>query len=884
MINRLFRQLISAAGVFFRVLRAFFVRQIVRIGGRIKQITNFSRKAASAVPKAVSSTAAAATKKPTRREDYLETKRLFISKSFVITAIIALLALGFIFYLIVWPWIVSTFLTAHIYIGDAKAETYTGKVILYHDETKTQPSFKGRLQGGLREGHGEDFDETGLLLFSGEHAKGLRQGKGLLFEGSALVYDGNFQDGVISGDGTQYDDFGIRYSGQFRDGEYNGQGALYKSGLMLYRGAFEFGQFNGEGSLYDIEGNTSYKGGFADGLQSGQGIEYHPNGKIKYKGSFLEGAYDDMGQLYNPDGSVKYDGSFRAGLYHGSGILTVDDGLIIEGKFESGKTQGEIEIYRNGRLHYIGTAENLIPHGYGTLYSPGTSEPVYKGMMKRGLIDGGWILGLTSDEARACFADASVYEERSGTDGFSIVNPQLGLSVFFTLRTEEREPTALRLYWYKKGADVFDENSWARTLSDRLSYGLSSESEIAVGGNSIMGVSPLDREKVYMSTAYALEGETIRYWRANTPDATPVLMVEWTEKTTVGGSGGGSGTGGAGSSGSGSGGGNPADVGGRTEALLNKLNLDSTGGNTAPDPSKYYGTGDPVDLLRALPSSEVSIVLQCMADYMQNAEKRESIEQRRAIIERQLGEAKADLQIGKGDKKRVDALTNEVEALNQQISKCVVGMEKARMTALDKTGGFLELVDLTRAIFIADPAGFDVVTLREAALGTTDLLSINLELMDIELAYQDLMSAIDSYKKSREEINRVYDSFETGKATRYDVDAAVIKSLEARSSLYIELTEYSKRMVRLNEMTGNWLALRYGFMKEIFLPMPIIDPENESEAEQAQTPPPVPDPVSTPSAEPTPLSPEPTPELTPPPILTPPPEQPESLTIVPVLE
>ena len=86
----LLRQLFNSFGIFFRTIRAFFTRKLVGIGAYFRRITNFSRHATK-VASASFQGAAAAVKKPTRREDYIETRRLFISKSFLI-----LLAVGLV--------------------------------------------------------------------------------------------------------------------------------------------------------------------------------------------------------------------------------------------------------------------------------------------------------------------------------------------------------------------------------------------------------------------------------------------------------------------------------------------------------------------------------------------------------------------------------------------------------------------------------------------------------------------------------------------------------------------------------------------------------------------------------------------------------------------
>ena len=64
--NYFFNQITRSVGVFFRTIRAFFVRRFVGITTRLRQMTNISRNATRAA-NATLQAAAAATNKPTQR-------------------------------------------------------------------------------------------------------------------------------------------------------------------------------------------------------------------------------------------------------------------------------------------------------------------------------------------------------------------------------------------------------------------------------------------------------------------------------------------------------------------------------------------------------------------------------------------------------------------------------------------------------------------------------------------------------------------------------------------------------------------------------------------------------------------------------------------------
>ena len=114
MLSYLLRQLTNSFGIFFRTIRAFFTRKLVGVWSYLRRITNFSRQATK-VASASLQGAAAAVKKPTRREDYIETRRLFISKSFLILLAIGVVLLALLIYFVIWPFLLRTFFTARLW-------------------------------------------------------------------------------------------------------------------------------------------------------------------------------------------------------------------------------------------------------------------------------------------------------------------------------------------------------------------------------------------------------------------------------------------------------------------------------------------------------------------------------------------------------------------------------------------------------------------------------------------------------------------------------------------------------------------------------------------------------------------------------------------------
>ena len=269
----------------------------------LRRITNFSRQATKVASASVQGVAAAV-KKPTKREDYIETQRLFISKSFLILAAAALVLFGLFCYFVAWPFILSRFLTARFYCEDSRIPEWSGKVIVYYDEEKRTPMYSGRLEEGVLEGAGKEYDEDGLLTYEGSFSDGVRSGSGVGYEAGVLVYEGQFQNGVYEGMGSLYEAGRLAYQGGFSEGLPNGMGIAYSEGKKCYEGGFADGVYEGSGTAYDTKGVRRYKGEFSAGLYEGEGVAYEETGRMCYRGSFSKGLYDGDGTLYLADAAA----------------------------------------------------------------------------------------------------------------------------------------------------------------------------------------------------------------------------------------------------------------------------------------------------------------------------------------------------------------------------------------------------------------------------------------------------------------------------------------------------------------------------------------------------------------------------------------------------
>jgi len=442
-LSRFLRQFINSFGIFFRTIRAFFTRKLTGLGARLRRFSNFSRYAGKVASSSFQG-AASAMKKPSRREDYIETSRLYIAKSFLILLLAGLAVAGLLFYFFVWPFLVSHFFTTRLYQEDPRLADWSGRVIVCYDEEKKQPKYSGTLEDGVLQGKGKEYDQDGILTYDGNFLDGLYDGKGVQYEKGVLVYQGRFQSGVYEGTGELYEGGLLVYSGSFSAGKPSGTGTAYRRGSMCYQGMFLAGEYSGEGVSYYPSGQVEYKGAFSQGLREGTGTLYYENGERAYAGAFSAGLREGEGTAYREDGSVLYKGSFAQDLYEGSGALYLENGDSVQSEFRAGAAGGSIQWYRGGTLWYEGEAEDITPQGFGTIYGR-DGKIIYSGQMDEGTLDASWLLTLTSEEFRTACGDA-VLTEQDRTNGFVIENGALGLSALCSFQREDQESLVYRAW------------------------------------------------------------------------------------------------------------------------------------------------------------------------------------------------------------------------------------------------------------------------------------------------------------------------------------------------------------------------------------------------------------------------------------------------------
>jgi hypothetical protein len=643
----------------------------------------------------------------------------------------------------------------------------------------------------------------------------------------------------------------LLYEGGFIAGVMQGAGVLY--GLrqeVAYRGDFLNGLFDGKGSLYE-GGRLVYSGGFAAGLRDGYGTEYHANGSVGYKGTFRNGLYDAEGVLYSPEGRVVYRGGFLDGAYQGRGALYTEDQLLLEGEFEKGAVKGDAQLFYNGALAYAGAAPGGRPEGFGVLYDLRGGKALYRGNLREGMVDGRGLLGLPLEDVYGAFADVKPLEAKSAEDVFYAANPELGLTLFFPLKTEGRGVAATKVYlypgqgetlslwlpWGGRAKSPAEENPSEENTTDEAatpematpeiaaatppegspnpvpltyaeSYALRNPALPSRSGYAVAdfgGAAPFG-PGLYYQTTFLLPDCALSFWSADREG--DVFLLEWSADLGPEGP--------------------PAEqpeapeeipeaTENRVDTLLTTLGLLSST-RTREDVktdlrvqedaawNPYYGTGDIKPILKnaKLTPAETREFLRAMVDFLEAAENRAAAERKIEIKEEQI------LRLEEDRAARM-TLEDEIADLRLQASMRAVAMEKAQMVISYRAAGNLRVSDLQQALFIYDPTELDIQQLLDAALlaGTIDTLDFKLNMLEIGVMYERILWSRDHYDKKSLALDEALEQYELGKATETDRDAARTALIDARIGLYTSLCAYTREMLILDELTDGVLGLRY---------------------------------------------------------------------------
>jgi len=843
-LSYLFKQLIGSCGIFFRTIRAFFTRKVAGFSAYLRRVTNFSRKATKVATDSFQG-AATAIKKPTKREDYVETRRLFISKSFLILGAITLILLALLIYFVVWPFLLSHFFTARFYQKDSRVETWSGKVVVCYDEKKKKPMYKGTLKEGVLQGKGSQYDEDGLLTFEGTFLDGLYDSNGTLYDKGVVIYEGEFKNGLKDGMGTSYADGGVVYRGQyaqdlyegsgtlyqnrsmiyeggFSGGKYNGSGTVYKNGKILYQGQLKDGVYEGAGELYEDgelcykgtfvagvfdgtgtayqNGKLAYEGMFAGGLYDGDGTEYDSDGKtVRYKGAFAAGRYEGDGESYDDSGRLVYQGSFSAGLYDGDGTLYLSDGDSIESEFKAGEPNGSIRWYKSGKLWYDGSSAGLVPNGFGTIYSP-AGKVVYAGQMDNGTIDGGWLLTLTADQAREAFGEADVKETDNGR-GFLITNEYLDLSVLCTYQQENQEPQVYEAYFHPTG-DQMSLMPW----EDEQSFMSWAEEK----GENTLAVHTAETSDLQIWHKIEFTYQDFTLTGVSLAEGGGLVRLNWARPNTASSAGSGDET--------------LTESQDRLAELMKGLDQIGSGDADKPDAALVESI-----LSKAQTPADAETLLDAMCRFAAADTMAKAMDQSCQLAEKMLKEEKALLEQEQSTQETVDAWQERTDNNKLRLMQYQAAKEQARITIKKLAKTDVQDEDLQAAMLLFDPVTLDMSGMYAAAASyaqalaagktvDTDELQVNLKLSAIDLAllYEDVTKAQKEAEKASEALSDATIGYSRGSADKSQLYLAQLDQNEAAISLISAMQTFTQKANTINTVTGGWIADSQDWLKDAF--------------------------------------------------------------------
>ncbi len=851
MFDHMLNQLIRGICTFGRTIRAFVIRRCTGIVSFFRRMTNVSRGAAKAANSAVQS-ALSASQKPSKREDYIETRRLLISKSLLIRIFLLLVALGLLGYLVVWPFLLSHFFTARFFEQDERVGDWSGKVIVYADREKTIPLYEGRLEDGVLQGQGKAYDEDGNVAYEGGFTNGERDGRGAAYEGGVLVYEGQFSQGVYEGSGVGYQDGMAVYEGQFSQGLYEGSGTSFSNGVVVYEGQFSGGVREGNGTLYQdgvlcykgqfhdglyegqgkryTNGKLSYEGSFQAGLASGEGAAYRPDGGLRYKGQFAQGVFEGEGTFYASDGSVRYEGGFSAGLYSGEGTLTLREGEKLEAEFQAGKASGVVRWSRGGKPYFEGEWADGLPEGFGVLYGQ-DGEPLYSGQFYHGSVDGCWLLGLGAQELREALG--RVEEGPAVEAGYWISSPQLGLSALCSYQTEEEASRVCAIYLESP------EAAWARPLPGE--EGVSSDiwpGDAAVTSGKIdfhpQGPVRLAGGRYKSRTARTAEQRvTVLYGR----DGEALLAVWWdlaeeaaqreadeTEEEEE-----------------------EEEIPDSVEDFLDALSeMKETGG--AQSGGEEAGTEDALTLLSSAGTAEAAKELAGrLMDWWGQAQRLDALESRQERTQILLDEASEAARTGKGSADAVSALEQAQLQTAGDIEQCKLELGKVELALGDVDPADYALDALTASFDPAEAetgdlalitAAYAQATGRDCDAGALEETLQN-ALVELDQAHARVQNGMEHYQSAMGAAKRAAGAYAMGSGSKAAWYEALSTQEEARAALCEALAEFTRQANELNWTTGGWVSRSFGWCEAVFtplfeadiLPEPVEPPEGEGASE-----------------------------------------------------
>lgn len=857
MLQNLIESILNGVSVGGRMLRELFTRFIDGIRFGIRSIFSAVNIAGSFIPKLFKSILESF-KKPTSREDYIETKGMFISKKLILIVVLVIVALVVVGITVVRPFIVSKFGVAHMWETDPKTESYDGKVILYYDEEKKMPKFEGRLEKGIKNGEGKEYDEKGNVLFSGTYAEGQRNGTGKVYQEGKLVYEGTVAGEHYEGEGTlYYPDGNVQYRGGFHKSLYDGKGTLYDdadTGDILYNGGFKEGKYEGQGVLKGKSGNEEYRGEFANGVYEGEG-ELFRDGISVYKGGFSQGLYSGTGRLCDKTGNEQYTGGFKEGLFSGEGVYTAPNGIKISGTFEKGGISGDAVCSYGGDVFYKGNMNGLIPQGTGTLFSKSGSE-LYTGEILLWNVNGSSLLGLPAGDARKAFPQG--VREDMGTEGFALTQDKLGLSLYSGYATAEEKAAIKRVYLMPTAQDStmamihwktpaeYEEGLRAlgRNASCTRGAGICTLPDV------YYSIEYISRNPMVSWRAYEQEdGSVLIMWlRSTGTSEDSILLCEWrkaedavefTGKEV-----------------------NPNGNVPLSEAF--EQNPDGTGEPVKPGKDNALLSGFLMEDMTLAPTSDSNVkdellkmqneedkraLLTDLIDYSLNSAGRVAAATNSEIYRGLAEETTGQIAIGKAEKDAVSKLEEkqrEYDAVLVEKELSLIELEKKILTETGKTA---EELDTQTVFLVVNPEDLNPEELGKVILSQTRKASgvpfvssgpgateteedpalepimqdLSFEMRILNALYKNIGISRAELTEAKQQAEEAGEAMITGSGTQEAFALATAQLNDKQAALIADCAEFTKEMIILDRMTGGYISEKYQWFKETMPEIPVAE-------------------------------------------------------------
>ena len=805
-----FHQLSRSLGVFFRTIRAFVSRKLMGLTTTFRRLTNFSRHATKVASSSLQGVVSA-TQKPTSQADYVETGHLYISKSLIIRLLLGVAAIALIGYFLVWPFILSRFLTARFYREDKRVPNWSGRVIVYSDKNKTLPLYSGRLEDGVLQGESKLYDEEGVLLYEGQMLDGLRSGSGKEYQDGILTYEGQFEAGRYSGRGKLYVDGKLVYDGQYVDGLRSGSGTAYQDGARLYEGQFGDDLYEGRGKLFQ-DGTLCYDGSFHAGVAEGTGTAYYPTGMIAYQGDFLAGKANGSGTAYSETGRKEYIGGFAEGQYSGSGTYYFADGSQIEASFENGSPVGAADWKKNGILYYQGEWADGAPSGFGTLYSK-AGKKLYEGPFLGGTIDGRSLVDYSTEELRAALCECTLKNENDGT-AFRIIAEELGLTALCSFQTENEQSEIYQIYLAApdKGDWVTLLPGTGNTHSVQWPEGAKPE-QLTINYIGQLGVNVAAGS--YFAENYAADARRITaLYASETRDR--VVLLTWERQNAI-------------PVASTPGGESKKDD--KIDHLLKAMDTMINSSGIAAGTVAFFGGADPDDALSCTADAAQAVELSdALIDYWEESQRLQALEEILERSETMLSDAQNEVAKGVGSAEQVEALQDEQLELKSQIETTKTAIKRAELTA-DKWGvSWLNGYALEKLLVSFNPAEKDVsdlvvfATAYAKATGSESPESeIKNEVKEALLSLSDAHTAeklaLERYQALEKNTADALNAYSMGLGSRAAWLAALNAQSQARIRLCYAMADFSKLANHFNLLTGGWVSRTFNWHQDVLEPL-----------------------------------------------------------------